>query len=166
MLPRDPQRFTWRNFFIWLDRLHKFAEHFAQHKIHPFRKRALKKAEEWMIERFEGSDGLAAIFPGMLNSLIALQGAGLSGRPSAGPPMRAGIEKARARNRARRPHRAVPFAGLGHRHRRHCLHESGLSSDHPALVKALRLAHGPRSPLPRRLALQEPHGRRAERLGL
>ena len=34
VLPRDPQRFTWRNFFLWLDRVHKFAEHFARHQ-HP-----------------------------------------------------------------------------------------------------------------------------------
>ena len=82
MLPHDPRRitfiprFTWRNFFIWLDGLHKFAEHFAVLKIHPFRKQALRKAEQWMIERFEGSDGLAAIFPGVLNSLIALKALG------------------------------------------------------------------------------------------
>jgi len=29
-----------------------------------------------MLERFEGSDGLAAIFPAMLNSLIALKALG------------------------------------------------------------------------------------------
>ena len=75
-VPRDPEYFTWRNFFLWLDRLHKFAEWFAQNRIHPFRKRALKRAEEWMLERFEGSDGLAAIFPAMLNSLIALKALG------------------------------------------------------------------------------------------
>jgi squalene-hopene/tetraprenyl-beta-curcumene cyclase len=75
-LPRDPQILTTRNFFIWLDRLHKFAELWAQAGIHPFRKRALKRAEEWMLERFEGSDGLAAIFPAMLNSLIALKALG------------------------------------------------------------------------------------------
>jgi squalene-hopene/tetraprenyl-beta-curcumene cyclase len=72
-LPRDPEILTTRNFFIWLDRLHKFAELWAQAGIHPFRKRALKKAEQWMLERFEGSDGLSAIFPAMLNSLIALK---------------------------------------------------------------------------------------------
>lgn len=75
-LQRDPQILTTRNFFIWLDRLHKFAELFAQAGIHPFRRRALKRAEEWMLERFEGSDGLAAIFPAMLNSLIALKALG------------------------------------------------------------------------------------------
>jgi squalene-hopene/tetraprenyl-beta-curcumene cyclase len=75
-LAPDPERVTWRNFFLWLDRLHKFAEWFAEHKIHPFRKRALRKAEQWMLERFEGTDGLAAIFPAMLNSLIALKALG------------------------------------------------------------------------------------------
>ena len=75
-LARDPQFFTWRNFFIRLDKLHKFAEWFANHNIHPFRKRALKKAEEWMLERLEGTDGLAAIFPAMLNALIALKALG------------------------------------------------------------------------------------------
>jgi squalene-hopene/tetraprenyl-beta-curcumene cyclase len=75
-LPPDPERISLRNFFLWLDRLHKFAEVFAQNGIHPFRKRALKKCENWMLERFEGSDGLAAIFPAMLNALIALKALG------------------------------------------------------------------------------------------
>ena len=75
-LAPDPDRLTLRNFFLWLDRLHKFAEWFAEHRIHPFRKTALKKCEQWMLERFEGSDGLAAIFPAMLNALIALKALG------------------------------------------------------------------------------------------
>lgn len=75
-LPRDPGIISWRNFFLGLDKLHKFAELWAKAGIHPFRRRALKKAEQWMIERFEGSDGLAAIFPGMLYSLIALKALG------------------------------------------------------------------------------------------
>ena len=64
--------FGLRNGFLWLDRLHKLAEWFARQRLHPFRRRALRRAEAWMIERFEGSDGLAAIFPAILNSLIAL----------------------------------------------------------------------------------------------
>jgi squalene-hopene/tetraprenyl-beta-curcumene cyclase len=75
-LPRDPQWFTWRNFFLSLDGLHKFAELFAKAGIHPFRRSALKKCEQWMLERFERSDGLAAIFPAMLNALIALKAMG------------------------------------------------------------------------------------------
>lgn len=69
----DPERLTWRNFFLWLDKLHKFVEN---NNLRPFRKLALKKAEEWMLERFEGAHGLAAIFPAMLNSLIALKALG------------------------------------------------------------------------------------------
>jgi len=77
-LAPDPEAITFRNFFLWLDRLHKFAERFAYHGIHPFRKMALKKAEQWMLERFEGSEGLAAIFPAMLNAVIALKALGYS----------------------------------------------------------------------------------------
>jgi squalene-hopene/tetraprenyl-beta-curcumene cyclase len=64
--------FSLRNGFLWLDRLHKFAEWVSRQGLHPFRRRALRRAETWMLERFEGSDGLAAIFPAMLNALIAL----------------------------------------------------------------------------------------------
>lgn len=75
-LRRDPEFLTWRNFFIHLDKLHKLAEWFAKKGIHPFRKRALRKAEDWMIKHCEGSDGLAGIFPAMLNCLIALKALG------------------------------------------------------------------------------------------
>lgn len=68
--------FSLRNAFLWLDQLHKLAEWVSRKGLHPFRKRALKRCEAWMIERFEGSDGLAAIFPAMLNSLIALKALG------------------------------------------------------------------------------------------
>ncbi len=30
----DPKRITLRNFFLWLDRLHKFAERFARRGVH------------------------------------------------------------------------------------------------------------------------------------
>ncbi len=77
-LPRDPTPFTWRNFFLALDKLHKFAEIWARAGLHPFRRRALKKAEAWIHERMEGSDGVAAIFPGILNSLTAFKALGYS----------------------------------------------------------------------------------------
>ena len=64
--------FSLRNGFLWLDRLHKIAEWVSRKGLHPFRQKALKRAEHWMLERFEGSDGLAAIFPAMLNALVAL----------------------------------------------------------------------------------------------
>ncbi len=63
-LAPDPEAVSWRNFFLWLDRLHKFAEWFAEHKIHPFRKRALRKCEQWMLERFEAFGRAGGDFPG------------------------------------------------------------------------------------------------------
>lgn len=74
-LPKDPSFCTWRNFFLMLDRFIQIVEKL---KLRPFRKLSLKKAEKWMLERFEGSEGLAAIFPAMLNSLIALKCLGYS----------------------------------------------------------------------------------------
>jgi squalene-hopene/tetraprenyl-beta-curcumene cyclase len=136
MLPRDPQRFTWRNFFLWLDGVHKFAEHFARNGLHPFRKRALKKAEQWMTERQEGTDGLAAIFPGILNSMIAFKALGY---PDDHPLIRQCEE-----HLALHTHETETSVRI-----EPCLspvwdtaivaialHESGLSSDHPALAKA------------------------------
>ena len=70
-LPRGSRFFCWRNFFLTADSLFK---KFHQFRINPLRRLALKKAEAWMTERMgEGSDGLAAVFPAMLNAIIALK---------------------------------------------------------------------------------------------
>ena len=66
---------SWRNFFIFTDRLAHWAERVH---IRPLRKKALKKAEQWMLERFERSDGLGAIYPAMLNAIVALRYLGYS----------------------------------------------------------------------------------------
>jgi squalene-hopene/tetraprenyl-beta-curcumene cyclase len=66
---------SWRNFFLVLDRMIHWFE--AIH-IRPLRWLALKRAEQWMLERFEMSDGLGAIFPSILNSIIALRCLGYS----------------------------------------------------------------------------------------
>ncbi|HTG44517.1 MAG TPA: squalene--hopene cyclase [Verrucomicrobiae bacterium] len=132
-LAPDPKFFTWRNFFLWLDGLHKFVEN---NRLRPFRKRALKKAEEWMLERFEGSNGLAAIFPAMLNSLIALKALGY---PNDHPQVqRAERELKNLEHEDENTVRIEPcfspvwdtaIVAI-------CMHESGISEDHPALKKA------------------------------
>ncbi len=66
---------SWRNFFLVLDRMVHWFE--AVH-IRPLRSLALKKAEQWMLARFEMSDGLGAIYPAMLNAIIALRCLGYS----------------------------------------------------------------------------------------
>src|SRR5919201_58200 len=75
-LSRSEKFWTWRNFFLRLDVFLKFLSPLG---FRPMRKRALEEAERWMLERIgDGSDGLAAVFPAMLNSLIALRTLGYS----------------------------------------------------------------------------------------
>jgi squalene-hopene/tetraprenyl-beta-curcumene cyclase len=70
-LPRSGRFWTWRNFFLRLNDVLKILHPL---RIRPMRKRALEEAERWMLERIgEGSDGLAAVYPAMLNCLIALR---------------------------------------------------------------------------------------------
>jgi squalene-hopene/tetraprenyl-beta-curcumene cyclase len=71
----DKKRVSWRNFFLVLDRITHWAERVH---IRPLRSLALKRAEKWMLERFEMSDGLAAIFPSIMNSVIAMRCLGYS----------------------------------------------------------------------------------------
>ncbi len=66
---------SWRNFYLALDRLTHWFE--AVH-IRPLRKLALKRAEKWMLDRLEMSDGLGAIYPAMLNAILALRCLGYS----------------------------------------------------------------------------------------
>jgi squalene-hopene/tetraprenyl-beta-curcumene cyclase len=66
---RDARLFTWRNVFLALDGLVKWWERNGSKKI---RRRAVKAAREWMIERLDHSDGLGAIYPPMMYSVMAL----------------------------------------------------------------------------------------------
>jgi squalene-hopene/tetraprenyl-beta-curcumene cyclase len=66
---------SWRNFFLLADRAFHIVEAVY---IRPLRKLALKKAEKWMLERLEMSDGLGAIYPAMLNAIVALRCLGYS----------------------------------------------------------------------------------------
>ncbi len=73
-LRRDERFFTWRNFFLRVD---EFLKILHPLRFRPMRQRALEEAERWMLDRIgEGSDGLATVFPAMLNCLIALRALG------------------------------------------------------------------------------------------
>jgi squalene-hopene/tetraprenyl-beta-curcumene cyclase len=71
----SPKAVSWRNFFLVANQVVHFCERFH---IRPLRTLALRRAEKWMLERFEKSDGLGAIYPGILNSIIALKCLGYS----------------------------------------------------------------------------------------
>ncbi len=65
--------FTWRNLFLRLDTLVKWWERNGPRAV---RRRALRAAEAWMLERFEHSDGLGAIYPPMMYAVMALDALG------------------------------------------------------------------------------------------
>lgn len=65
--------FRWERTFRWLDRTLKFVERI---RLRPLRRIALRSAERWMLERFNDSDGLGAIFPPIVWSVVALKSLG------------------------------------------------------------------------------------------
>jgi squalene-hopene/tetraprenyl-beta-curcumene cyclase len=64
---------SWDRFFHATDRLFKFLQ---RQRLMPLRRMAVSTAKKWMIERFAGSDGLGAIFPPMVWSIVALKALG------------------------------------------------------------------------------------------
>src|SRR5262249_47534076 len=64
---------SWRNFFLALDRALKFYEKLPWK---PLRQRALREAKSWLLDHIERTEGLAAIYPAMMNSIFALMALG------------------------------------------------------------------------------------------
>jgi squalene-hopene/tetraprenyl-beta-curcumene cyclase len=60
---------NWRNFFLQLDQVLKWWE---KQGSKDFRQRGIRAAEQWMLERFQYSDGLGAIYPPMMYAIMAL----------------------------------------------------------------------------------------------
>lgn len=60
----------WKRFFLFIDRMLKIYDRCP---VKPLRKLSLKKAEKWLVEHMEGSEGLGAIFPPMVYILVALR---------------------------------------------------------------------------------------------
>ncbi len=56
-------------FFFQIDRAFKFWE---RHGLKSVRARAVERCKRWMLERFERSDGLGAIYPPMMYAIMAL----------------------------------------------------------------------------------------------
>jgi squalene-hopene/tetraprenyl-beta-curcumene cyclase len=65
----DARVFSWRNFFLAMDRVLKLYE---RSPWKPLRRPALASARSWLLEHLERSEGLATIYPAMLNSILAL----------------------------------------------------------------------------------------------
>ena len=61
---------SWANFFRLCDRAIKLYERIPNN---PLRRRGVEASEKWMLARFAGSDGLGAIYPPMVYSILALR---------------------------------------------------------------------------------------------
>lgn len=66
---------SWDRFFRTVDRLLKWCQ---RHRLTPLRRRAVAAAQQWTLHRFEHSDGLGAIYPPIVWSLLALKCLGYS----------------------------------------------------------------------------------------
>jgi squalene-hopene/tetraprenyl-beta-curcumene cyclase len=71
--PRSQSRDGWAVFFRGVDRVLKACDAVG---LRPLRGRAVMAGRRWMLERFEGSDGLGAIFPPIVWSIVALRAIG------------------------------------------------------------------------------------------
>ncbi|MBZ5702856.1 MAG: squalene--hopene cyclase [Acidobacteriia bacterium] len=127
------QLLSWKNFFLALDRALKLYEKLPWK---PLRQRALREAKSWMLAHLERSDGLAAIYPAMMNSIFALMALGHG--PDDPLTAREIREFARFEIEEGDTIRLQPcvspvwdtcIAMVA-------LEEAGLPADHPALVKA------------------------------
>jgi squalene-hopene/tetraprenyl-beta-curcumene cyclase len=65
----DKQLLSWKNLFLAIDRGLKLYEKLPWK---PLRQKALREAKQWMLAHVERSEGLAAIYPSMMNSIFAL----------------------------------------------------------------------------------------------
>jgi squalene-hopene/tetraprenyl-beta-curcumene cyclase len=67
------QLISWKNFFLALDRALKLYEKLPWK---PLRQKAIREAKQWMLAHLERSEGLATIYPAMMNSIFALMALG------------------------------------------------------------------------------------------
>ena len=132
---RDRSWFTWRNFFVMLDGILRVYERIVPESL---RKKALTAAAQWMITRMEGEGGLGAIYPAMANSVVALWclGYGMDH-----PVLRKALGEIEALevHDGDSLHLQPCFSPIWDTPlTMNALIESGLSPDHPALLRAAR----------------------------
>jgi len=80
--PNNEGFFSWRNFFLKGDKVLKFWERYGSRSL---RVKAIRRAEQWVLERSRYTDGVAAIYPPMMYVIMALD---LLGYPKDHPDVR------------------------------------------------------------------------------
>ena len=124
---------NWRDTFIYLDRFIKFVGKFP---FKPLRKKALGKVEEWTLMHQEDEGDFAGIQPAMFNALLALH---LLGYPKDHPACVKGMEavdRFMLEKDGRLWMQACVSPLWDTAICANALLDSGLPSDHPALVRA------------------------------
>jgi squalene-hopene/tetraprenyl-beta-curcumene cyclase len=71
--PRSPELFSWRNAFLALDAV---LQVLGRSAWKPLRRRALQRAEAWILERQDRNGGWGGIQPPMVNCVMALRALG------------------------------------------------------------------------------------------
>lgn len=126
--------FSWRKFFLEVD---AFLKDFEGKGPHVVRAWALRKAMRWILQHNENSDGLAAIFPSMLNTILALH---VMGEPDDHPVLQHNLQELERfmLDRGEQGIQVMPclspvwdtaIAILA-------LTESGMPPDHPSMIQA------------------------------
>ena len=153
--PNNEGFFTWRNFFLKADRFFKFCE---KRMWRGLRTKAIRRAEQWMLERTRYTDGVAAIYPPMMYVIMALD---LLGYPKDHPDVKEAEKQFfnllvdDERGFFFQPCFSVVWdTAIA----AHALGESGLAPDH-AMTRVGRLAAHQGSPPQRRLGRQTPQRR-------
>ncbi len=126
--------FPWDGFFRGVDLGWKF---FEMLRMKPFRGRAVRLAKNWMMKRFEKSDGLGAIFPPIIWSIIALR---CLGHEESSPAVQTALKELekltiRERGHARLEPCRSPVWDTAISV--NALRDAGVSANHPQLVKAV-----------------------------
>jgi squalene-hopene/tetraprenyl-beta-curcumene cyclase len=67
--PPTDRLVTWTNIFLALDQVVKRLDRW----LGPIRRLAVRRAKSWMLERFQASDGLGAIFPPIIYTIVSLR---------------------------------------------------------------------------------------------
>jgi squalene-hopene/tetraprenyl-beta-curcumene cyclase len=129
----NARRGFWKTFFKTTDATLKLIE---RRGWQPSREKALKACEQWMLDHFEKSDGIGAIFPPIINSILALRCLGYANdHPMTAAQIRE-LEKLEIEEgdtlRVAPCYSPVWDTALA----LNAMIESGVPADHPAVVKA------------------------------
>src|SRR6266511_2863361 len=131
--PFSPKSFLWKNFFISVDDCLKGWERLGPR---PLRARAVEAARQWLEERLAVPGGLGGIFPAMTNAVLALRTLGYpEDHPLIGGQIKE-IEDLGVETSASLRYQPCVSPVWDTSLAANALIESGLSADHPQLVRA------------------------------